>query len=60
MSISSKEACEIAQKHGLSLSDAAALAKLADNTDEADDLAVMFERPEDEDPAKLAAKIERR
>ena len=37
--IAAKEAAEIAQKHGLSLSDAAALAKLAESAEEAEELA---------------------
>lgn len=42
MPITSAEAAEIAARHGLSLGDAAALQRLADTTDEADDLAGQF------------------
>ncbi len=43
--ITSKEAGEVALKYGLSLPDAAALARMADDTAEADVLAKMFSEP---------------
>jgi hypothetical protein len=43
--ITSREAGDIALKHGLSLPDAAALSRMADTTEEADTLAKMFSAP---------------
>ena len=40
--ITSREAAEAAKKYGLSLTDAAAIARLADTPEEADSLAAMF------------------
>jgi len=59
VSISSKEAAAVAAKHGLSLSDAAALSRLAESEDEADELAAMFVNREDEDPQALAKTLPR-
>lgn len=60
MTITAKEAGQIARKHGLSLSDAAALAKLADTAQEAHDLAAMFAAgPVNDDPDGLRAALER-
>jgi hypothetical protein len=44
--ITSTEAAAVAKKHGLTLSDAAALARLADSPEEANELGAMF-TPED-------------
>jgi hypothetical protein len=58
--IDSKTAARIAREHGLSLSDAVALAKLAEDEREAEELAELFRRDEEqEDPAKLAARVRR-
>ena len=43
--ISAREAAEIARKRGLSLTDAAALSRLADSPEEADELAKEFAEP---------------
>jgi hypothetical protein len=40
--ITSKQAAEVARRHGLTLSDAAALARLADSPEEADELGALF------------------
>ena len=40
--ITTKEAATIAKKHGLGLADAAALQRLANTTEEAEEAAVMF------------------
>jgi hypothetical protein len=40
--ITTKEAAAIAKQHGLTLSDAAALARLANTTEEAEEAAAMF------------------
>lgn len=56
--ITSKEAAEVARKHGLSLTDASALSRLADSTEEADELAAMFADKGD-DPRKLAESVPR-
>jgi hypothetical protein len=40
--ITSKEAATVAKAHKLSLTDAAALARLADSPEEADELAALF------------------
>jgi hypothetical protein len=45
VAITSKEAAAAAKKYGLSLSDAAALARLADDVDDADQIAGMFVTP---------------
>jgi ribose 5-phosphate isomerase len=55
--ITSKEAAEVAHKHGLSLTDASALSRLADSVDEADELAGLF--ADKDDPKDLAAKVPR-
>jgi len=56
--ITSKEAAQIAKRHGLTLSDANALSRLADSTEEADELAVMFADPA-EDGREAAKDIPR-
>jgi hypothetical protein len=45
MPISNQEAAEVARRHGLSLQDAVALARLSDNVKEGDQLAEMFTTP---------------
>ncbi len=49
--ITSKEAATVARKHKLSLTDAAALSRLADSPEEAEELAALFtdapQTPED-------------
>jgi hypothetical protein len=45
--ITSKEAAAIAHAHGLSMTDAAALARLADTPAEAEEFATLFATPAD-------------
>lgn len=57
MGITAVEAARIANEHGLSLSDAVALQRLANTTEEAEHLAGQF-APEDDTPAdKSNARI---
>jgi hypothetical protein len=49
MPLDSKTAAEVARRHGLTLGDAAALQRLADTADEADDLAAQFSPAADPD-----------
>jgi hypothetical protein len=55
MPISSRTAAEVARRHGLGLPDAQALALMADNEDEADDLARQFGATPEADPDILDA-----
>ena len=48
MGITSTEAADIARRHGLTLQDAAGLASLADNAEEAEQIAARFSSPESE------------
>lgn len=57
--ITSRKAAEVAKEHGLGLPDAAALAKLADTDEEAQELAVMFAREDDPDPASAVKNLPR-
>jgi hypothetical protein len=58
MPLDSKTAAEVARRHGLSLGDAAALQRLADTADEADDLAAQFSP--DNTPDALADAVQKR
>lgn len=54
--ISNTDATDIARRHGLSLSDAAALARLADSRDEAEQIAERFKAaPADPEPLSREA-----
>lgn len=55
MPISSQDAAAVARRHGLGLGDAAALQRLADTPDEAEDLAAQF--APDPDPRDMASKV---
>jgi hypothetical protein len=56
--LDSKIAATVARRHGLTLGDAAALSRLADNEDEANELAGQFAPPVDAE--SLADEIVRR
>lgn len=57
MSISAQEAAEIAQRAGLTLSDAAALQNLAGSVEEAKTLAGVFAEGQEPGPRELADQI---
>lgn len=57
MSIDSKEAAQIAKKHGLSLTDAAALARLAETPEEAEELAALFTGKQEERQREVSERI---
>lgn len=57
--ITTKEAAEVAKKHGLSLTDAAALVRLAESKEEADEVAALFEAEHEDECRRLAAGIPR-
>ena len=59
MSIDNMRAAKIARSYGLSLADAAALARLADNVQEAEKIARLFADESQTDPRKLAATFPR-
>lgn len=56
--LDSKIAATVARRHGLTLGDAAALSRLADTEDDADELAAQFSAQAD--PNKVAAKVAER
>ena len=58
--LDSKIAATVARRHGLTLGDAAALSRLADTEDDADELAAQFAEPAtpaDPTPAQLADQV---
>lgn len=56
--VTSRKAAEIAQRHGLSLSDAAALSRLAEDDDECEELAALFADKDDpRESAKLVPRL---
>lgn len=58
--ITSRKAAEVAKEHGLGLSDAAALARLADDETDAHEIAAMFaDKAEDVDPAAAIKNLPR-
>jgi pyridoxine 5'-phosphate synthase PdxJ len=57
--IDAKTAAEIAKEHGLTLTDAAALQKLADSKEDAEMLASLFADESETDPRKLAQSFPR-
>lgn len=56
MPLDSKTAAKIAKAHGLNLSDAQALSVLADDEDEANDLAEQF-APAPDGPEEMADRV---
>lgn len=57
MTITSKEAAEVARKHDLTLTDASALARLADTVEEADDIAELFTKREPDMSGRIRARV---
>ena len=57
--ITSEQAAEVAQRHGLTLADAASLRALADDPDQADRIAARFSSaaPKPKTPDQIAADI---
>ena len=57
--ISAQDAAKIAREHGLTLSDASAISRMAETIEEGTALAEMFASPTREDPRKLADDVPR-
>ncbi len=57
--LDSRTAAKVARAHGLSLTDAAALQRLASSEEEAEALAAMFADESQTDPRKLAQSFPR-